>query len=101
MLAVVAYKFQGMQSTEIARRVRVSDILSIRTRNSVYEFFVIDPERAYGLVKGGVVGECPKAAFICEPTTLVPGLKARLLIETASGLRHITTSKIKTINRRS
>ena len=55
MLAVVAYKFQGMQSTEIARRVRVSDILSIRTRNSVYEFFVIDPERAYGLVKGGVV----------------------------------------------
>ena len=54
-----------------------------------------------GLMKGGVVGECPKAAFICEPTTLVPGLKARLLIETANGLRHITTSIMTAINRRS
>lgn len=86
-----------MQSTEIAADVRISDVLTIHTRNSVYEFFVIDPVRAYGMVKGGAIGNSAMAAFICHPKRLYPGLKARLLIETAEGLRYITTSTIKAI----
>jgi hypothetical protein len=88
-----------MQSIEMTSDVCISDVLTIYTRNSVYEFFVIDPVRAYGLVKGGALGTCAKAAFICQPTVLTAGSKARLLIETATGQRYITTSTIKTINR--
>jgi hypothetical protein len=89
--------YKEIHSTEISTSVRVSDVLKIRTRNSVYEFFVIDPARAYGLATGGSIGNCPIAAFICYPTTLQPGFKARLLIETGRGLRYITTSTIKAI----
>jgi len=89
--------YHEVQSAKITCDIRVSDLLSIHTRNSVYEFFVIDPERAYGLVKGGVVGQCATEAFFCTPVTLDPGSKLRLLIETAKGLRFITTSKIETI----
>lgn len=88
-----------MQSAEIANELRVSDVLSIETRNSVYEFFVIDPLRAYGLVKGGAIGMCARAAFLCHPVILRPGLKARLLIEGAKGSRYMTTSTIKAIRR--
>ena len=88
--------YSEVRSADIKCDVRVSDVLSIQTRNSVYEFFVIDPVRAYGLVTGGVVGECVIEAF-CTPATLGPGSKLRLLIETAKGVRFITTSTIKTI----
>lgn len=88
-----------LQSIEVTSGVRVSDVLLIHTRNSVYEFFMIDPVRAYGLLKGGAIGRCAKAAFICHPTFLSAGSKARLLIETSTGARYITTSTIKTINR--
>ena len=86
-----------IRSGEISTGIRVSDVLMIHTHNSVYEFFVIDPVRAYGLVKGGAIGNRALAAFICHPTTLQPGLKARLLIETARGARYITTSTIKAV----
>ena len=77
--------------------VQISDILSIHTRNSVYEFFVIDPLRAYGLLKGGVVGDCATEAFFCTPTTLDPGSRVQVLIETAKGTRYITTSTIRRV----
>jgi hypothetical protein len=89
--------YREVRSAEITCDIRVSDVLSIQTRNSVYEFFVIDPVRAYGLVKGGVVGECAIEAFCSKPATLDPGSKLRLLIETTKGVRFITTSTIKTI----
>ena len=89
--------YHEVQSAEITSDIRVSDVLSIHTRNSVYEFFVIDPVRAYGLVKGGAVGQCATEAFFCQPVSLDPGSKLRLLIETKNGLRFITTSKIETI----
>ena len=89
--------YHEVQSAAITSDIRVSDVLSIHTRNSVYEFFVIDPVRAYGLVKGGVVGQCATEAFFCHPTTLDPGSKLRLLIETKKGLKFITTSTIETI----
>ena len=83
----------------ITSGLRIADVLTIHTRNSVYEFFVIDPVRAYGMVKGGAIGKCAKSAFLCQPIMLSPGSKVRLLIETAKGIRYITTSTIKTINR--
>ena len=89
--------FHEVKSAEITGDIRVSDVLSIYTRNSVYEFFVIDPVRAYGLVKGGVVGQRATEAFFCQPVTLDPGSNLRLLIETRNGLRFITTSKIETV----
>jgi hypothetical protein len=90
--------YHEVQSAEITSDIRVSDVLSIHTRNSVYEFFVIDPVRAYGLVKGGVVGQCATEAFFCKPpATLDPGSKLRLLVETSKGLRFITTSTITVI----
>ena len=89
--------YTEVQRTEITCDMRISDMLSIHTRNSVYEFFIIDPVRAYGLVKGGVVGQCATEAFFCTPAAVNPGSKLRLLIETGEGLRFITTSTIKTI----
>ena len=89
--------YHEVQSAEITSDIRVSDVLSIHTRNSVYEFFVIDPVRAYGLVKGGVVGQCATEAFFCSPATLDTGSKLQLLIETSKGLRFITTSTIRVI----
>jgi len=89
--------YQEVQPAEITSDIRVSDVLSIHTRNSVYEFFVIDPVRAYGLVKGGAVGQCATEAYFCQPVTLDRGSKLRLLIETKKGLRFITTSPIETI----
>jgi hypothetical protein len=89
--------YTEIHGATITYDMRVSDMLSIHTRNSVYEVFVIDPVRAYGLVRGGVVGQCATEAFFCRRATLDPGSKLRLLIETAEGLRFITTSKIETI----
>jgi hypothetical protein len=89
--------YHEVQTAEITSDIRVSDVLSIHTRNSVYDFFVIDPVRAYGLVMGGVVGQCATGAFFCSPATLDPGSKLRLLVETSKGLRYITTSTITLI----
>jgi hypothetical protein len=73
---------------------RISDMVSIHTKNSVYFFMVIDPVRAYGLAAGGVIGSRPSETFVCPPTSLKPGCKAKLLVQTASGSRFITTSTI-------
>ena len=89
--------YHEVEAAEITSGIRVSDVISIHTRNSVYEFFVIDPVRAYGLVKGGAVGQCATVAFFCRPVTLDRGSKLRLLIETRQGLRFITTSTIETV----
>lgn len=89
--------YQEVQSEEVTSDIRVSDVISIHTRNSVYEFFVIDPVRAYGLVKGGAVGQCATEAFFCQPVSLDRGSKLRLLVETKNGLRFITSSAIETI----
>ena len=89
--------YHEVQPAEVTSDIQVSDVLSIHTRNSVYEFFVIDPVRAYGLVKGGAVGRCATEAYFCQPVSLNPGAKLRLLIETKIGLRFITTSKIEMI----
>lgn len=87
-----------IHSTDMISDVRISDMLSIQTRNSVYEFFMIDPVRAYGLVRGGAIGNSAIAAFICTPNMiLVPGSKVRLLIETVKGVRYVTTSTVRTI----
>ena len=89
--------YHEVEAEALRCEIRVSDILSIHTRHSVYEFFVIDPVRVYGLLKGGVVGTCATEAFCCEPASLTPGSKAQLLIESATGLRFITTSPITSV----
>jgi hypothetical protein len=89
--------YYEVQPEEICCDVRVSDILWIHTRHSVYEFLVIDPVKAYGVVKGGVLGTVAKEGFLCLPLTLAVGARAELLIESSKGARYVTTSPITSV----
>ena len=80
--------------TESTCGIRISDRLFIHTRNSVYEFLVIDPLRAYGIITGGVIGEHGARAFLYQPYSLKLGSKASLFVESKNSLRFITTSTI-------
>jgi hypothetical protein len=87
-----------VQTGEAGCDVRVSDILWIHTRHSLYEFFVIDPVKAYGVVKGGVLGAVAKEGFLCLPLSLAAGSRAELLIESSKGAtRYLTTSPITSV----
>ena len=83
--------------TESTCEIRISDRLFIHTRNSVYEFLVIDPLGAYGIITGGVIGEHAVRAFLYQPHSLKLGSKASLFVESKGGLRFITTSTITTL----
>ena len=90
--------YYEVQAGEVGCDVRVSDILWIHTRHSVYEFFVIDPVKAYGVVKGGVLGTAAKEGFLCLPLSLAIGSRAELLIESSKGAaRYLTTSPITSV----
>ena len=89
--------YYEVQAGEFCCDVRVSDILWIHTRHSVYEFLVIDPEKAYGVVKGGVLGKVAKEGFLCLPFSLAIGARAELLIESSKGARYLTTSPITSV----
>jgi hypothetical protein len=86
--------YREVETTDVGCDIRVSDILWIHTRHSLYEFFVIDPVRVYGVVKGGVLGASATEALVCHPMSLAPGKKAQLMIESPTGIRYITTSPI-------
>jgi hypothetical protein len=89
--------YYEVQAKEVCCDVRVSDIIWIHTRRSVYEFFVIDPVKAYGVVKGGVLGTVAKEGFLCLPLALAVGRRAELLIESSKGARYLTTSPITSV----
>ena len=89
--------YHEVETAEAGCDVRVSDILWIHTRHSLYEFFVIDPVKAYGVVKGGVLGTAAKEGFLCLPLSLAVGSRAELLIESAKGSRYVTTSPITSV----
>jgi hypothetical protein len=89
--------YYELETGVVGSNIRVSDILWIRTRHSLYEFFVIDPVKVYGVVKGGVLGAATKEAFLCLPLSLAVGLRAELLIESAKGARYLTTSPITSV----
>ena len=89
--------YYEVQAKEACCDVRVSDIIRIHTRRSLYEFFVIDPVKAYGVVKGGVLGAVAKEGFLCLPLSLAIGRRAELLIESSKGARYLTTSPITSV----
>ena len=89
--------YYEVQDGEVDCDVRVSDIFWIHTRHSLYEFFVIDPVKVYGMVKGGVLGASAKEGFLCLPLSLAIGSRAELLIESAKGARFVTTSPITNV----
>jgi hypothetical protein len=66
--------YYEVQAGEVGRDVRVSDILWIHTRHSLYEFFVIDPVKIYGIVKGGVLGSGLRKVFFASPFHSPPAL---------------------------
>ena len=89
--------YYEVQTGDAGRDVRVSDILWIHTRHSLYEFLVIDPVKVYGIVKGGVLGSGAKEGFLCLPLSLAVGSRVELLIESAKGARYLTTSPITSV----
>jgi hypothetical protein len=91
------YRELEITPTESTCEIRISDRLFIHTRRSVYEFFVIDPSRAYGIVRGGIIGERAVRAFLYRPSLLKLGSKASLFVESIAGLRFITTSTITSL----
>jgi hypothetical protein len=89
--------YQMIKEGALADDIRISDILKIHTRRSIYEFFVVDPVKLKGWVTGGVVGAVAKLGFVCQPKTVTSGAKAQLMIESPKGLRYITTSRITSL----
>ena len=89
--------YYEVETEAAGNRIHVSDILWIHTRHSLYEFFVIDPVKVYGVVTGGVLGTAAKEGFLCLPLSLAVGSRAELLIESPHGARYLTTSPITSI----
>ena len=67
-------------------QIRIADILSIVTTNTTYKFFVIDPERFYGMLVGGVVGPEASEAYI-DRLSLRVGSKAHVILSLANSYR--------------
>lgn len=88
--------------------LRVSEVISIHTANSVYQFSVTDPARCAGLLRGGSLGEKPLVAtLICSLTsrqksadwlTLQPGAKAVFFCASTQGVRRLVTTRIQKID---
>lgn len=88
--------------------LRTSEVISIHTANSVYEFSVTDPAQCAGLLRGGSLGDKPLlATLICALTgkqknadwlTLQPGAKAVFFCASAKGIRRLITTRIQKID---
>ena len=88
--------------------LRVSEVISIHTANSVYQFSVTDPARCAGLLRGGSLGDKPLVAtLICSLTgrqksadwlTLQPGAKAVFFCASTKGIRRLVTTRIQKID---
>ena len=88
--------------------LRISEVISIHTANSVYQFSVTDPARCAGLLRGGSLGDKPLVAtLICSLTgrqksadwlTLQPGAKAVFFCASAKGIRRLVTTRIQKID---
>lgn len=88
--------------------LRASEVISIHTANSVYQFSVTDPARCAGVLRGGSLGDKPLlATLICSLTgkqksadwlTLQPGAKAVFFCASAKGIRRLVTTRIQKID---
>lgn len=88
--------------------LRASEVISIHTANSVYEFSVTDPRHCAGVLKGGSLGDKPLlATLICSLAgkqksadwlTLQPGAKAVFFCASAKGIRRLITTRIQRID---
>lgn len=88
--------------------LRASEVISIHTANSVYQFSVTDPAQCAGLLRGGSLGDKPLlATLICSLTarhrsadwlTLQPGAKAVFFCASAKGIRRLVTTRIQKID---
>jgi hypothetical protein len=73
--------------------VKPTDVLVIRTINSLYRFFVTDPLRHCGLLFGGSISEEPAEAF-CINSSLRVGTHASFLYGTEAQNKYMRTSNI-------
>jgi hypothetical protein len=83
-----------------------ADRLIIRTRNSEYLFEVVDPARRRGTLRGGQIGESPRAAVLVgvvrendnglngDPSGLKLESQALFYIEASVGIERFVTSAI-------
>ncbi|HXU39584.1 MAG TPA: hypothetical protein VN937_24735 [Blastocatellia bacterium] len=88
--------------------LRASEVISIYTANSVYQFSVTDPAQCAGWLSGGSLGDDPLlATLICSLTTrhrsadwltLQPGAKAVFFCASTQGIRRLVTTRIQKID---
>jgi len=77
-------------------QIRIADTLSIVTTNTTYKFFVIDPQRFYGMLVGGVVGPVAIEAYV-DTLSLRVGSRAHVICALANGYRYLTTSTVQVV----
>lgn len=82
------------------------DRVVIRTKNSSYNFLVINPAHRQGMLSGGKLGDSPRSAVLIEclsddkentaagPRVLKPGSRALFYLMSARGIERVVTSVI-------
>ena len=88
--------------------LQASEVISIHTANSVYQFFVTDPAHCAGVLRGGSLGDKQlPATLLCSLSseqksadwlTLQPGAKAVFFCASAKGIRRLVTTRIQKID---
>lgn len=88
--------------------LRPSEVISIQTANSVYQFSVTDPAQCLGVLRGGTLGDraiiatllcsLPGKGVTCDWLTLQPGVRAIFFCATSEGVRRLITTRIRKID---
>ncbi|MEK6303497.1 MAG: hypothetical protein AABO41_22550 [Acidobacteriota bacterium] len=97
--------------TDPAVKALIPDTVLIHTANSTYRFSVIDSVRGFGILTGGVLGDCVVRATLIglamggaetnegSLERLVAGSRAIFLIASSKAVRRVETSPITKVVR--
>lgn len=74
--------------------IDTTDVLLIRTLNSLYRFSITDPATRCGVLIGGDFGDCPTSALLCGTSELRVGRCALFFVESGDQYKLLKTSMI-------
>lgn len=98
--------FGDMTGSVALDNLSADDRVVIRTKNSSYNFLVINPAHRQGMLSGGKLGDSPRSAVLIEclsddkentaagPRVLKPGSRALFYLMSARGIERVVTSVI-------
>jgi hypothetical protein len=101
----------GMRTETVVNAVSPADTILIHTANSTYCFSLIDPVRGFGILTGGVLGNCVVRATLIglvmdsnetnegSIERLIAGASAIFLIGSSKAVRRVRTSPITKVVR--